>query len=85
MSLTHLRKVDDGYDVLASNGEVIGHAFRAPDQAWSYAPWVIAGIHETVRGGVNGTAERRRGWPTLAAAVHEIEVMNSSTLIRLVD
>lgn len=84
MNLTRLRKVDEGYDVLAPNGAVLGYTYRAPDQAWSYAVWVIEGVHETARGGVNGTAERRKGWPTLAAAVREIEVMNSATLLRQV-
>lgn len=80
MVLTHLRKTDDGYDVLAPNGEVLGFTYRAPDQAWSYAAWVIDGVHETVLGGVGGSTKRRKGWPTRAAAVHEIEVMNSSIL-----
>lgn len=82
MGLTHLRKTDDGYDVLAPNGEVLGFTYRAPDQAWSYAAWVIDGVHETIRGGVNGAAERRKGWPTRADAVREIEVMNSAALMR---
>lgn len=84
MSLTQLRKADDGYDVLAPNGEVLGYTYRAPDQAWSYAAWVIEGVHETARGGVNRTAARRRGWSTLDAAVREIEIMNSATLLRQV-
>lgn len=82
MSLTQLRKVEDGYDVLAPSGEVLGYTYRAPDQAWSYAAWVIDGVHETVRGGVGGSTKRRKGWPTRAAAVREIEVMNSAALMR---
>lgn len=75
-----LRKMDDGYDVLAADGTVIGYTYRAPDQAWSYAPWVIEGLHETVAGGVNGAQRRRRGWRTRDAAVREICVMNSAKI-----
>jgi hypothetical protein len=83
VALIRLRKVDDGYDVMAIDGTVIGYTFRAPDQAWSYAPWVIEGIHETVAGGVNGAHKRRRGWRTRDAAVREICVMNSSKLCQV--
>ena len=79
MSVT-LRKVDDGYDVVAPNGEIIGYTYRAPDQAWSYAAWVIEGNHEMIPGGVCGLQLRRRGWRTRADAVREIMVMNSGKL-----
>ena len=79
-SLVKLRKIDDGYDVLGPDGLLLGFVHRAPDQAWSYAPWVIEGIYATVKGGVNGSQERRKGWPTRAAAVREIAILNSAAI-----
>jgi hypothetical protein len=80
--MVKLKKTDDGYDVIAPDGAIIGYVYKAPDQAWSYAPWVIQGVYETARGGVNGAQERRRGWSTRAAAVHEICIMNSAALAK---
>lgn len=77
-----LKPIDEGYDVLAPDDTVLGFVYRAPDQAWSHAPWVIEGDHSTVKGGVNGKQERRRGWRTRAAAVREVCIMNSATLAR---
>jgi len=79
-----LRKIDDGYDVVAADGTVLGYTYRAPDQAWSYAPWVIEGVHTTVAGGVNGAHRRRRGWRTREDAVREICIMSSALLSRSV-
>lgn len=80
--LFKLTPVDGGYDVVALDGTVVGYVHRAPDQAWSYAPWVIAGDYTTVRGGVNGAQKRRRGWQTRERAVREVCIMNSAALIR---
>ena len=79
-----LKLVDGGYDVVAPDGTIIGYVYRAPDQAWSYAPWVIEGVHTNAKGGVNGAQERRRGWRTRDDAVREVCVMNSGALCRAV-
>jgi len=79
-----LKPMDDGYDVVAPDGTVIGYVYRAPDQAWSYAPWVIEGNYTNVKGGVNGKQERRKGWRTRDDAVREICIMNSALLCQQV-
>jgi len=66
-----LKQVEDGYEVVAPDGTVIGYVYRAPDQAWSYAPWVIDGVHTNVKGGVirfPAVASRSRSSGTSRAA-----------------
>lgn len=79
-SIYSLRKMDGGYDVVAMDGRVVGHTYRDPEQAWSYAPWIIEGVRESVLGGVNGTQKRLKGWRTRAAAAQEIAIMNSAAI-----
>lgn len=75
-----VRRVEDGYEVVAQDGSLIGFTYREPDEAWSYAPWVIGGDYSIARGGVNGTQNRRRGLRTRADAVREICIMNSAKI-----
>lgn len=75
-----LRKMEDGYEVIAADGTEIGFTYRDPDQAWSYAPWVIGSDYSVVKGGVNGAQNRRRGFRTRADAVREIYIMNSAKI-----